>query len=179
MNPSDATPVLKWNTDRLRGPAWFRAVLATVACAGAAAAFIDGAVLNSHGCMDRLGGFIMICVYGVPLLIIGLPSIIIAIRLFKKTVLGIKVALTFDVIVVLMVMGITARWINAFYDPMNPIGEQMAFGVAPAVIALPFCVEGAWLLSACRGWRRAWWGFGMVLLVLLVGPWATHILRTR
>jgi hypothetical protein len=126
--------------------------------------------LTSHGCMDRMGGAIMTYVYGAPLLIIGLPSIIISVRLFRKSVLGIKVALTFDAIIVLIVAGVTTLCLEEFYDPINPLGERIFFGLLPAVIALPFCVEAAWLLSACRGRRRAWWGLGIVMLVLVMGP---------
>ena len=179
MNPTNNLPASKWNTDRMRGPAWFRAILAGVTCMGAAAAFIYGAVLNSHGCMDRMGAAVMNYIYGVPLLIIGLPSIVTAVRLFRKSVCGIKVALTFDTIVVSIVTVTTVLCLDEFYDPRNQLGERIFFGLLPAAIALPFCVEAAWLLSACRGWRRAWWGVGVIALVLLIGPLAAHWLRAR
>ena len=181
MNTSDIAPASKWDTDRMRGPAWLRAIVATLACTGATATFVYAAVLNSHGSrdLDALGAFIVTCFFGVPLLIVGVLSIIIAAGLFSKTVLGIKVALIVDSIVVLAVMAITAIWLEAFYVPRDPLGEQITFDLLPAAIALPFCVEAAWLLSACRDWKRAWWGLGLVMLVMIVGPLAAHILHGR
>jgi hypothetical protein len=172
MNPSNGTPVLKWNADQMRGPAWLRAILAAVACTGAITAFILGAVLKLHGSrnLDALGGFVMTYFYGVPLLIFGLSSIIIAVGLFRKSIFSIKVALAFDAIVVLAVMSVTAMLPSEIYDPMNPVGKRIFFSLLPSAIALPSCVEAAWLLSACRGWRRAWWAMGIVLLVLVMGP---------
>jgi hypothetical protein len=181
MSTTETKPVSKWNTDRMRGPAWLRAILAAVACTGAITAFILGAVLKLHGRrdLDALGGYIITYFYGVPLLIFGLSSIIIAVGLFRRSILSVKVSLAFDSTVVLSVVALTAICLDAFYDPINPLGEQIFFGLVPAVIALPFCVEAAWLLSACRGWRRAWWGLGIVLLVLVLGPLAVHILCAK
>jgi hypothetical protein len=183
MTPRDAAPASKWNTAPTRGAARFRAVLAVAGCVGAAWQFIEGFALISHGCMDRFGGEIAIYVFAVPLLVIGGTSICLAVALFRKSVLGIKAALVFDAIIVLIVMGVVARCLGEFYDTVSPLGDRLTYGLMATTVALPFGVEAAWLLSAGRGWRRAWWGFGILVLVLvlptLVGPVVAYCLHAR
>jgi hypothetical protein len=179
----DGTTTARWSPAATRAAAWFRTILAAAAGAGAVWQFIEGAALISHGCMDAFGGEIAIWVFAVPLLVIGGTSLGIAVALFRNSVLGIRAALVFDGMAVLVVMGVVARCFHEFYDTVSPLGDRVGYGVMATAAMLPFAVEAAWLLAAGRGWGKAWWGLGLAVLAVglatVIGPLVAYGLHAR
>ena len=151
----------------MRAAAWFRALLAVVTCGVALWAFIQGTCEIGRGCMNVIMGDILIWLVGVPLLIVGLPSIFLAVALFMNSRRGVMAALIFDVLVAgLIIIGILISNAQFSLHGDSEVTERLVVTAVAAAVALLFSAEAAGLLRACRGWTSAWRDYAALALTL-------------
>ena len=167
MATNETVLVTSGNPIRPRVAAWFRAVLAVLTCGVAAWAFIQGAVEIHKGCMAPMLGYFLIWFVGVPLLIVGLPSLFIAWALFRNSMRGVIAALIFDALIGAVLIGgvLLLNTHFSLYGGDDPMDLVLIAGLAAAVVLL-FGVEAAGLLNTCRGWKGVWRGYAIFAVAL-------------
>jgi hypothetical protein len=171
MNDPDTT-ASNANKTRPKVIAWIRAVTAAVCGIAAVWAFVQGPILISHGCMDRMAGDFLIWFVGIPALILGISSAIIAVGLFRKSI---SAAVILDTVIVIVIGAglILTNVIFFLHGEHGDIGERLQIGLIGAAVALLFAGEAAWLSRVCRGRKTAWRDLGILaaVLALIVIVW--------
>lgn len=160
MTPNSETTASKWCTTGMRGAAWVRLGFSLLILGGSGWAFVGSMQAIHHGCMDAFGGFMGIWLMAVPLLGLGILSIVFAIPLFRNSLWGVKAALIFDAFIGGMgVIGVVASSTLFFLEGHFGEGDlpvRLGTTASAAGVVLLMAAEAAWLLSVCRGWRTAW-----------------------
>lgn len=151
-----------------RAAAWLHAGLTLFILGVVGWAYLESREAYAHGCMEAMSGSFLLWLVVLPLSFVGIVALSLTVLLFLSVRGGVVLTLIYDVLVgSLAFLGM----VLAIQEYVSKGGGELAetLWIAAVTSALVLLVGAGLtlLLTGCYGWKRAWWGFAVLIILTL------------
>ena len=164
---------------------WARWMLGIAAVVAGTAFLYTGFLHIRQGCMMALEGIFYVLFVGLPLLLLlGIPSLLVARKLARDPDRGVRAAFIFDALALISatILALVLSMLFCVSGGSSLSGLELT-NAAIGIFALLFGAEAAWLARAVRGRTRAWRELGCfavaIALIGIAAPFAANTVRLR
>jgi hypothetical protein len=136
-------------------------------------ALIESLQAFAHGCMEAMGGSFLFWLVVIPMAISGIMALGITIALFRQWRRGAVLALIYDVLTGgLALLSLILADQEYVSKGGGEFAETMMVAAMTSALVLLTGAGSALLLAGCYAWKKAWWGFAvLVALTLALVAW--------